>query len=78
MADAVDDDDHRAGELSGGMTLEKLTIYIGLTIGGIIGGCLPVVLFHVSAFSWVSLICGFVGCFVGLWLGWKLTLWIEE
>ena len=44
--------------------MEKLTIYIGLTIGGIIGGCLPVVLFHVSAFSWVSLICGFVGCFV--------------
>ena len=76
MADVVDDDG--TGELSGRTTMEKLTIYTGLTIGGIIGGCLPVVLFHVSAFSWVSLICGFVGCFVGLWLGWKLTLWIEE
>ena len=58
--------------------MEKLTIYIGLTIGGIVGGYLPVVLFNVSAFSWLSLICGFVGCIVGVWLGWKLTLWIEE
>ena len=58
--------------------MEKLTIYIGLTIGGIIGGYLPVVLFHVSSFSWVSLICGFVGCIAGAWLGWKLTLWVGE
>jgi len=49
-----------------------------LTIGGMIGGYLPVVLFQVSGFSWLSLVCGFVGCIVGLWLGWKLTLWIEE
>jgi len=21
----------------------------------------------------VSLVCGFVGCIVGLWLGWRLT-----
>jgi ABC-type lipoprotein release transport system permease subunit len=33
---------------------------------------------RLSAFSWLSLICGFVGCIAGLWLGWKLTLWIEE
>jgi len=58
--------------------MEKLTIYAGLTIGGIIGGYLPVVLFRVGALSLVSLICGFVGGIVGLWLGWKLTLWIEE
>jgi len=58
--------------------MEKLTIAIGLTLGGIIGGYLPVVLFHVSTFSWASLVCGFLGCLAGLWLGWKLTLWIEE
>jgi len=58
--------------------VEKLTIYMGLTIGGIIGGYLPVVLFHVGAFSWVSVICGVVGSIVGLWLGWKLTLWIDD
>jgi hypothetical protein len=77
VVDAVGDD-NGTGELNGRTTMEKLTIYIGLTIGGIIGGYLPVVLLHVSAFSWVSLVCGFVGCFVGVWLGWKLTLWIEE
>ena len=58
--------------------MEKLTIAIGLTLGGIIGGYLPVVLFDVSTFSWVSLVCGFLGCLAGLWLGWKLTLWIEQ
>jgi uncharacterized membrane protein YeaQ/YmgE (transglycosylase-associated protein family) len=77
VADATDDD-HETQTLGGRKTMEKLTIYTGLTIGGIIGGYLPVVLFHVSAFSWLSLICGFVGCIVGVWLGWKLTLWIEE
>ena len=54
--------------------MEKLTIAIGLTLGGIIGGYLPVVLFHVSTFSWASLVCGFLGCLAGLSLGWKLTL----
>ena len=70
--------DGAAGKRSERTVVEKLTIYIGLTIGGIIGGYLPVVLFNVSAFSWLSLVCGFVGCIVGVWLGWKLTLWIEE
>ena len=64
--------------LGGRTTMAKLTVYIGLTIGGIIGGYLPVALFQVSSFSWVSLVCGFAGCLVGLWLGWKLTLWIDE
>jgi len=58
--------------------MEKLTIYIGLTIGGIVGAYLPVVLFQVGGLSLVSLVCGFVGCIVGAWLGWKLTLWIGE
>ena len=58
--------------------MAKLTIYIGLTIGGIVGGYLPVALFGVGAFSLVSLVCSFVGCVIGMWLGWKLTLWIEE
>jgi len=58
--------------------MEKLTIYIGLTVGGIVGGYLPVVLLGVGAFSWVSILCGFIGCVIGTWLGWKLTLWIEE
>jgi hypothetical protein len=58
--------------------VEKLTIYIGLTVGGIVGGYLPVLLFHASAFSVLSLVLGLVGCVVGAWLGWKVTLWIDE
>ncbi len=56
----------------------KLTIYMGLTVGGIIGGYLPVALLHVSTFSILSIVCGFVGCVVGLWVGWKLMTWIED
>jgi hypothetical protein len=67
-----------AGKRSERTVVEKLTIYIGLTIGGIVGGYLPVVLFRAGTFSLVSLVCGFIGCIVGAWLGWKLTQWIEE
>jgi hypothetical protein len=56
----------------------KMTLYMGLTVGGIVGGYLPVALLHVGTFSALSLICGFVGCFVGLWLGWRLMMWIED
>ena len=58
--------------------MEKLAIYMGLTIGSIVGGYLPVVLLGVSAFSWVSFLFGFIGAVVGTWLGWKLTLWVDE
>jgi hypothetical protein len=58
--------------------VSKTVIYMGLTIGGVIGGYVPVALFHVSAFSILSIVCGFVGCLIGLWLGWKLTTWIED
>ena len=58
--------------------MEKLTIYIGLMVGGIVGAYLPVVLFHVGGLSLVSLVGGFAGAIVGAWLGWKLTLWIGE
>ncbi len=58
--------------------MSKTVIYMGLTIGGVVGGYVPVVLFHVSAFSILSIVFGFIGCLVGLWLGWKLTMWIED
>ncbi len=50
-------------------SMGKLTIYMGLTVGGIIGGYLPVALLHVSTFSILSIVCGFVGSVVGLWVG---------
>jgi hypothetical protein len=56
----------------------RLTIYAGLTVGGIVGGYLPVAVFGVSWLSGWSILGGFVGAFVGLWLGFKLTQWIES
>ena len=55
-----------------------LMLFLGITVGGIVGGYLPVLLFHASAFSVLSLVLGLVGCVIGAWLGWKVTLWIEE
>lgn len=51
--------------------MAKIFIYIGITIGGLIGAYLPVWLFHVDALSLWSIILGAVGSFVGLWLGYK-------
>jgi hypothetical protein len=56
----------------------RMTITIGIIVGSILGAYLPVWLFHVSAFSALSLLMGFVGAAAGAWLGWKLTQWIEE
>ena len=51
-------------------------MYIGLFVGGIVGSCLPVALFGSGWFSAASIIGGFVGSVIGLWLGWRLTEWI--
>ncbi|MEZ5126089.1 MAG: hypothetical protein R2826_07570 [Thermoleophilia bacterium] len=56
--------------------MEKITIYIGLLVGSFVGGYVPVLLLDVGALSLVSLVSGFVGAVVGVWLGWKLTQWI--
>jgi hypothetical protein len=55
-----------------------MTLYIGLFVGGTVGSYLPVALFGSGWFSAASIIGGFVGCVVGLWLGWKLTEWIDS
>jgi uncharacterized membrane protein YeaQ/YmgE (transglycosylase-associated protein family) len=58
--------------------VEKMTMYLGVFVGGTIGGYLPVTLLHVGWFSWESIVFGFVGSAVGLWLGWRLTQWIDS
>ena len=58
--------------------MEKITIYIGLFVGSIVGSWLPVTLLHQGWLSAASLIGGFVGAVVGTWLGWKLSQWIES
>lgn len=51
--------------------MEKLFIYGGITLGGIIGAYLPVWLFNVDGLSLVSLIGGTLGSLVGLFFGYK-------
>ena len=51
--------------------MAKLLIYIGITIGGIVGAYVPVWILHVDTFSLWSIIFGAVGSFIGLWLGYK-------
>jgi len=55
----------------------KILIYVGVTIGGIVGAYLPVILFHVDSFSIISILLGAVGSFVGLWAGYKLGQYLE-
>ncbi len=58
--------------------MEKMTIYIGLSVGSIVGSWLPVALFSQGWLSAASLIGGFLGAVLGTWLGWKLAQWIES
>ena len=50
----------------------KASIYIGATIGGLIGGYVPVIAWHASAFGMASLVWGSVGALVGLVAGIKV------
>jgi predicted MFS family arabinose efflux permease len=56
----------------------KLVMYIGITVGCLVGGYVPTALFGVGGLSWQSLLCGFIGGVAGAWLGWKLVQWVEE
>jgi hypothetical protein len=49
----------------------KSLIYIGITVGGIIGGYIPV-LFGQDGLSFASLLGGTIGSFAGLWAGYKI------
>ena len=51
--------------------MDKLYIYGGITIGGIIGAYIPVLLFKSDPIGFVSIICGAIGSLVGLWIGYK-------
>jgi hypothetical protein len=55
----------------------KTLVYAGAMLGGLVGGYLPVVLFHASALGWISIVGGIVGGFVGLWAGFKLYQYLD-
>jgi uncharacterized membrane protein YeaQ/YmgE (transglycosylase-associated protein family) len=50
----------------------KAMIWIGITVGGLLGGWLGAVMDHGNSFGLLSLFLGTVGSFVGLWTGYKL------
>jgi hypothetical protein len=54
----------------------KAAIYAGATVGGIIGGYIPVIFQHASALSMSSLAWGSVGTIVGLWAGYKIARYL--
>ncbi|HMK92274.1 MAG TPA: hypothetical protein VK576_04685 [Thermoleophilia bacterium] len=55
----------------------KTLVYAGVTIGGVIGAYLPVVLFDASALGLASLAGSFVGGIVGLWAGYRLYRYLD-
>ena len=50
----------------------KLLIYVGLTIGGFIGGWLGAAMDHGNYFGAWSILLGGVGSLVGIWAGFKI------
>lgn len=51
--------------------MDKMLLYIGITVGGLIGSYIPVALFRSNPFGMASLIFGTIGSFAGLWAGYK-------
>lgn len=55
----------------------KMFIYGGITLGGLLGAYLPVMLLHVSALGVASVVGGTIGGFVGLWVGYKAYQYLD-
>ena len=50
----------------------KLMIWIGITVGGTLGGWIGALMTHGNWFSLTSILLGGVGSLAGIWLGYKL------
>ncbi len=50
----------------------KTLIFLGMFIGSIIGGYIPV-LFGDSMFSYISVITSGLGSLLGIWVGYKIS-----
>jgi hypothetical protein len=51
----------------------KFMIYLGASVGGVVGGYIPVWLWHAGTFSLWSVIGGIVGTVIGIWAGYKFS-----
>jgi uncharacterized membrane protein YeaQ/YmgE (transglycosylase-associated protein family) len=49
----------------------KLFIFLGITIGGILGGWLGSIMDHGNGLGGWSILLSTIGSFVGLWAGYK-------
>lgn len=52
-------------------------IYVGASIGGLIGGYIPVLLWHANPLSGWSLVGGLIGTMVGIYPGYKIGQYLE-
>jgi uncharacterized membrane protein YeaQ/YmgE (transglycosylase-associated protein family) len=50
----------------------KALIWIGITIGGLLGGWLGAVMDHGNSLGALSILLGTVGSLIGIWAGYKL------
>jgi hypothetical protein len=51
--------------------MNKGLLYLCITIGGIVGGYIPV-LFGAGGLSLISILGGTIGSFFGIWLAYKI------
>ena len=51
----------------------KLLIWIGITVGGTVGGWLGAAADHGNWFGAWSILLGAVGSFIGVWAGYKIA-----
>lgn len=49
----------------------KTLVTIGMIVGSIIGGYLPM-LFGISAFSYTAVLTSGIGSIIGIWIGYKI------
>ncbi|MCL4365742.1 hypothetical protein M1437_00765 [Patescibacteria group bacterium] len=50
----------------------KVLVYLGMTIGSIVGGYIPT-LFGAGLISYSSVLFSGIGAIIGVWIGYKLS-----
>ncbi len=52
--------------------MDTKLVWMGMFVGSLLGGYVPL-LWGTDAFSLAGVICGGIGAFIGVWLGWKIS-----
>lgn len=50
----------------------KFLVYLGMTVGSIVGGYIPT-FFGFGIFSYISVLASGIGAILGVWIGYKLS-----